>query len=207
MKEVLNAPDDVKKLWLELAQKEYDSLIANKVWKLSKLPPGKKAISSKWVWDIKHNADGSFERRKARLIAVGTSQQYGLDYKETFAPTFRSATIKLVLAIAAIEDLHLRSVDISTAFLNGEMEEVLVLVLLSLWSHVLVDDHMTSPHCHQSLPHCHHTLAHWHHTFAHCQHLHLNFNHAFTFLVLTSTCFSLLASLFLPLDNSLPPRC
>ena len=71
----------------------------------------------------KYNADGSIERYKARLVAKGYSQRPGFDYLEIFAPTARMASIRTVPALAAIDDLHLRSVDISHAFINGELEE------------------------------------------------------------------------------------
>ena len=67
--------------------------------------------------------DGSIERYKARLVAKGFSQRPGFDYTETFAPTVRMATIRTVLALSAVEDLHLRSIDISHAFINGELDE------------------------------------------------------------------------------------
>ena len=72
---------------------------------------------------VKHNADGSLDRYKARLVAKGYSQCPGFDFKETFAPTVCYSTICIVLALAALEDLKLRSVDISHAYLNGTLEE------------------------------------------------------------------------------------
>ena len=72
---------------------------------------------------VKHNADGSLDRYKARLVAKGYSQHPGFDFKETFAPTVHYSTIHIVLALTALEDLELRSVDISHAYLNGTLEE------------------------------------------------------------------------------------
>jgi hypothetical protein len=109
--------------WKKAAQDEYAALLENNTWEIVKLPPGKKPIGCRWVWLIKRKADGSIERFKARLVAQGFSQRPGLDYVEIFAPTFRPASLRLVLAIAAIQDLHLHSLDISSAFLNGELEE------------------------------------------------------------------------------------
>ena len=46
---------------------------------------------------MKHNADGSIERFKARIVAKGYSQHPGLDYNESFAPTFRPATLRIIV--------------------------------------------------------------------------------------------------------------
>jgi hypothetical protein len=72
---------------------------------------------------VKHNADSSIERFKARIIAKDYSQCPGLDYNESFAPTFRPATLCIIMAMSAVEDLELRSVDITAAFINGDLEE------------------------------------------------------------------------------------
>ena len=109
--------------WREAAEAEMNSLHSAGVWELVPLPPGQKAIGSGWVFRVKHNADGSVERFKARLVAKGFSQRPGFDFNEVFAPTFRQSAIHLILALAAAEDLHLRSINISSAFLNGDLEE------------------------------------------------------------------------------------
>lgn len=86
-------------------------------------PPGKKTIGSRWVFVQKFLSDGALERYKARLVAEGYSQRPGYDYLETFAPTVRIVSIRVVLALSALEDLDLCSVDISHAYINGELEE------------------------------------------------------------------------------------
>ena len=62
-------------------------------WIIIELPLGKKAVSCKWVFIVKHKADGSIERLKARLVARGFTQFYGVDYQETFAPVAKLNTI------------------------------------------------------------------------------------------------------------------
>jgi len=108
--------------WNEAMVEEYNAHLANDTWTIVKLPPDKMVVPSKWVYRIKHNADGSIERFKARLVAKGFTQRPGIDYFETFASTMRHATIRIILALAAIEDLHLRSVDVSHAFINSEID-------------------------------------------------------------------------------------
>ncbi|GBE78927.1 predicted protein [Sparassis crispa] len=120
-KQAMGSPDADK--WQQAANEEIMSLMANNTWDIVPLPPGKRAIGSGWVFKVKHNADGSVERYKGRLVAKGHSQRPGFDYTEVFAPTFRQPALRLILALAAAEDLELHSVDISSAFLNGDLEE------------------------------------------------------------------------------------
>ena len=67
-------------------EEEIQPLKQNQTWDLVPRPNDLKSISSKWVYKVKTHADGSVERYKARLGARGFSQQYGLDYDETFSP-------------------------------------------------------------------------------------------------------------------------
>ena len=108
--------------WKDAMTEEINAHLENGTWSIVQLPPGQKAIGSKWVYRIKHKADGSVERFKARIVAQGFSQRPGYDYTETFASTMRAASIRTILALAAIEDLHLRSVDISHAFINSDID-------------------------------------------------------------------------------------
>ena len=111
--------------WKEAAASEMTNHWSNGTWELVELPPGAKVIDSKWVFDIKRNADGSIERYKARLVAKGFSQRPGFEYSldATFSPTYRPATLRLILALAAKHGLKLHSVDITHAFILGDLEE------------------------------------------------------------------------------------
>ena len=120
-KQAMKSPDAA--LWQEAAEEEINSLNANGTWDIVPLPEDRKAIGSRWVFKVKRNADGSVERYKARVVAKGCSQRPGLDYIEVFAPTFRMASIRTIIALAAKHDYHLHSIDISSAFLNGDLEE------------------------------------------------------------------------------------
>ena len=99
------------------------SLHRNKVWALVEPPPNPKVIGSKWVFKRKVNANGEVERHKACLVAQGFSQKYGLDYEETFSPVVRFESIRSVIALGAQHKLQLHQMDVSTAFLNGELDE------------------------------------------------------------------------------------
>ena len=59
----------------------------NDVWDIVPKPEGKSRVSSKWIYKIKHAANGSIEKYKTRFVARGFSQKEGIDYEETFAPS------------------------------------------------------------------------------------------------------------------------
>ncbi len=84
-------------------------------------PKGRKPISCKWVFKIKHRVDGEVERYKARLVARGFTQIFGVDYNETFAPVAKFVSICYALALATIEDMKIHQMDVKTTFLNGDL--------------------------------------------------------------------------------------
>ena len=109
--------------WKSAMEKELKSLDTNDVWDLVELPPGRKAVGSKWVFKIKVSADGSVERYKSRVVAQGYSQRHGQDYDETFSPVIRPECVRTIIALAAKKNLKLHQMDVTTAFLNGTLEE------------------------------------------------------------------------------------
>ena len=74
---------------------ELCALESNNTWEVVELPPGKQAIVSKWVFKIKHKADGTIDKYKARLVDKGYTQKEGLDYHETFSPVAKMITVAL----------------------------------------------------------------------------------------------------------------
>ena len=115
-------------LWQEASQQEYNALLEHGVWELCELPPGRKAVGNRWVYRIKTNSDGTVNKYKARLVAQGFSQKPHLDYTETFTPVAKFASLRALLAIAAAEDMEVHHMDVSSAFLNGDLEEETVAV-------------------------------------------------------------------------------
>ncbi|CAL2266170.1 unnamed protein product [Prunus armeniaca] len=116
-------------LWCEAMTKEIQALEQNKTWILTTLPAGKRPIGCKWVFKVKYNYDGTVERYKARLVAKGYMQKEGLDYTETFSPTAKLVTFHCLLAIVAATDWPLHQLDVQNAFLHGDLDEEVYMVL------------------------------------------------------------------------------
>ena len=91
-----------KKEWVEAMTEEYQLIMKNDVWDIVPKPEGKSVVSSKWIYKIKHTADGSIEKYKARFVARGFSQKDGIDYEETFAPVARYTSIRAIMALASM---------------------------------------------------------------------------------------------------------
>jgi hypothetical protein len=72
---------------------------------------------------IKHTREGKVERYKARLVARGYSQAYGIDYDETFAPVAKMSTIRTLISCAANFGWPLNQLDVKNAFLHGDLQE------------------------------------------------------------------------------------
>ena len=73
----------------------------NDVWDVVLRLEGKLVVTSKWIYKIKHAADGSIEKYKVRFVARGFSQKEAIDYEETFAPVARYISIRAIMALVA----------------------------------------------------------------------------------------------------------
>ncbi|CAL1356675.1 unnamed protein product [Linum trigynum] len=111
------------KFWRDAMTREIVALQENGTWTLVALPPGKRAIASKWVYKIKYLPDGTIERYKARLVAKGYTQIEGLDFHDTFAPVAKLVTVRCLIAVAVSRGWDLQQLDVNNAFLHGDLEE------------------------------------------------------------------------------------
>ena len=83
-------------------------------------------VGSRWIYKVKHAADGSVEKNKVRFVVKGFSQKEGIDYEETFAPVARYSSIQTIISLAAKMGWRVHQMDVKTVFLNGVIEEVYI---------------------------------------------------------------------------------
>ncbi|CAI7904349.1 unnamed protein product [Closterium sp. NIES-54] len=128
LKEALESCDAEE--WKKSMDSELKSIEKNGTWELVELPEGRKAITSKWLFKIKSDADGKIERYKSRLVAKGYQQKEKVDYKELFALVIKPTTLRTLLAGAAIKGWVVKQMGVTTAFLNGILEEEIFMAQL-----------------------------------------------------------------------------
>ncbi|CAI7920454.1 unnamed protein product [Closterium sp. NIES-54] len=121
LKEALESSDAEE--WKKAMESELKSIEEIGTWELVELPEGRKAITSKWLFRIKSDANGNIERYNSRLVAKGYQQKEKVDYKELFAPVVKPTTHRTLLAGAVIKGWVVKQMDVTTAFLNGVLEE------------------------------------------------------------------------------------
>lgn len=109
--------------WLDAINAEIQALTSNKTWKEVRTPEGTNQVFSRWVFNVKYNKDNSTDRFKARLIAREFSQIYEEDFESTFAPTIRIDSLRLLLAIMAIEDMKAEQIDVNNAFTESKLKD------------------------------------------------------------------------------------
>ncbi|RDX85156.1 hypothetical protein CR513_33689, partial [Mucuna pruriens] len=94
--------------------------------------------SQKWIDAMKddmnfmqdnNDSKGNIEIYKARLITKDFTQKEGIDYKETFSPTSSKDSFRIIMALVAHFDLELHHIDVKTTFLNGDIDEMIYMVI------------------------------------------------------------------------------
>jgi hypothetical protein len=109
--------------WQKAMDEELRALQDNHTWDVVPCPSNVKAIGCKWVYSVKLRSDGTLDRYKARLVALGNRQEYGVDYEETFAPVAKMTTVRTVISVAASQGWPLHQMDVKNAFLHGDLKE------------------------------------------------------------------------------------
>ena len=117
-KEAMASP--YKDLWTRAIEIELDSLKSNNTWDLASKPPKTKVIKTRWVFKLKQI--GSSVQFKARFVAKGFEQLYGLDYQETFAAVIKQLAWRLIFALAMLNNWFIYKVDMISAFTQGNID-------------------------------------------------------------------------------------
>ncbi|KAM2731468.1 hypothetical protein EV2_035124 [Malus domestica] len=109
--------------WRQAMQDEFNALLTTGTWSLVPSHHSQNLVGCKWVFRIKKKPDGTVDRYKARLVAKGFHQQEGIDFQETFSPVAKPVTIRILLTLAVQYNWFLNQLDISNAFLHGDLKE------------------------------------------------------------------------------------
>ena len=102
---------------------EYDTLQKKEVWDIVELPEGKNLVTGKWHFALNRNSKGGILRDKARYVARGFKQKQGVDYDQTYSPTVKMVSLRVLLSSAVQKEMKLKHLDIKTAYLNAGKEE------------------------------------------------------------------------------------
>ncbi|CAI7819549.1 unnamed protein product, partial [Closterium sp. NIES-53] len=149
LKEALESSDSEE--WKKAMESELKSIEENGTWELVELPEGRKAITSTWLFKIKSDVDGKIKRYKSMLVAKWYQQKEKVDYKELFAPLVKPTMLRTLLAGAAIKGWVVKQIDVTTAFLNGILEEEIFMAQSELFDDVLEEIGFTPSSANHSL--------------------------------------------------------
>ncbi|KAF8748586.1 Encoded by [Rhizoctonia solani] len=132
--EALSGPNTEE--WWKAMAKEVSTLEQMGTYKLTDLPPERKAMGNKWVLVLKHNKNGTPIQHKARLVAQGFSQQPGIDFDKTFAPVVRLDSIRTLVSIANQYDWDIRQLNVNSAYLHAKVDKDLYMQQIPYFSTV-----------------------------------------------------------------------
>jgi hypothetical protein len=122
LKQALTCSD--AEFWRRGIIKEIQSQFDKGTHKRVVLPRGATAIQSKWIFRVKANSDGTLQY-KARLVAQGQTQIYGVDFDETYSPVARLETTRVFFARAAQYERIIHQMDVDTAYLNATLDHTI----------------------------------------------------------------------------------
>lgn len=109
--------------WNKAVMTEIENIHTLHTWSLVPPTDDMNIITSRWIYSEKLNPDGTVKKRRVRLVGKGFQQEEGHDYFETFSPVVRTSTIRLVLDVATAKEWSIRQLDVSSAFLHGDLQE------------------------------------------------------------------------------------
>jgi Reverse transcriptase (RNA-dependent DNA polymerase) len=117
-RDLMCLPKATQEEWKIACKEELEALYRCNVFKLTDLTKGQKTIGCRWVFNVKSDS-----YKKARLVAQGFSQVEGINFNELFSPVVCFESVRLILALSALEDYYCVSVDVCNAYLYGKLDE------------------------------------------------------------------------------------
>jgi hypothetical protein len=120
--DAMKQPDKI--LFLKAMVKEVDDLTTAGIWVIRRREDigQRNLIRAIWSFKRKRAPDGTYLKHKARLCAHGGMQQYGEHYWDTYSPVVQMMTVRLLLVLALILDLHTRSIDFTLAYTQAPID-------------------------------------------------------------------------------------
>ena len=109
--------------WKIAIQDELNALAANNTWKYVERPADKNIITARWVFKVKYTPTNHVDRYKARLVARGFKQIPGTDYWDTFSPTLRYESLRMLLYFACKYNFHIEQMDAPNAYLQSSLDD------------------------------------------------------------------------------------
>ena len=107
--------------WINAMDEEIKSLKQNDTFLVTKLPPDRKVVGGRWVYAVKGNReDGTLY--KARYVAKGYNQVHGIDYFETFSPTARMESVRILMQVSVQEKMLVHQMDVKSTYLHAPLE-------------------------------------------------------------------------------------
>lgn len=120
--DIQNLPD--KEEWLKAVQEELDNMTNLKVYNIVKdIPENATLITTRWVFKYKRDSNGKIIKRKARLVARGYTQEFGNDFRCTYAPSLKMDTLRIFISISINLNFKIKQIDINSAYLNAPLKE------------------------------------------------------------------------------------
>lgn len=118
--------------WKAAIQRELNGLIELGTFeyvRLADVPPGSNIMRCHMVFTVKRLEDGRIDKFKCRLVANGSTQRWGIDFDRVFSTVAKITTLRLVLAVSAMRDYNLSSIDIRQAYLQATLNEDLFMAM------------------------------------------------------------------------------
>ena len=108
--------------WIAAMEEEKAAFFNNGSCEIVDLDPSWNLLSSKWVFKVQRDGNGTITRYRARLVSRGFLQREGIDYGDIFSPVVRYSTLRIVLALSAHYGLYERHLDCPKAFTQADLD-------------------------------------------------------------------------------------